>query len=158
MSNSNSNSLKISDHFYLEEVSTTQHRNIPNEPPQEVINTAIYVAMKMETMRALLGNKPISVSSWYRSPKLNAAVGGSTTSQHLKGEAVDFICPAFGTPYEIAHKLNQHKLAVGFDQLIYEGNWVHISFVVPPRVPRLEALTWMLDKSYKSGILAKRSA
>lgn len=151
-------SMKISDHFYLEEVYTTAHKEINNYPPQEVINTAMYVAMKMEVVRSLLGNNSINVHSWYRCPALNAAVGGSKKSQHLKGEAIDFSCNKFGTPLEIATKLNSHKVAIGFDQLIYEGGWVHISFVVPPRVPRLEALTYMLDKSYKSGILAKRSA
>lgn len=150
--------MKISDHFHLEEVYTTSNKLIDNHPPQSVINTAIYVAMKMEIVRALLCNNAINVHSWYRCPALNAAVGGSKKSQHMLGEAVDFTCNKFGTPLEIANKLNAHKVSVGFDQLIYEGGWVHISFVVPPRVPRLEALTYMLDKSYKSGILAKRSA
>jgi len=87
-------------------------------------------AAHMERVRAALGNKSIHVNSFYRSPAVNAAVGSKSTSQHLLGEAVDFICPAFGTPVEICRKLIELHDLIRFDQLILEHSWVHISFTV----------------------------
>lgn len=148
--------MKLSEHFYLEELSTSSHKEIDNFPPQSIVSTGLYIAECMEAVRAILDSKPISISSWYRSPKLNAAVGGSKNSQHMKGEAVDFICPQFGTPYDVARKLSMHKDKLLIDQLIYEGTWVHISFVIPPRVPRLEALTYLGKGKYLSGIQLRK--
>jgi len=147
--------MKISDHFTYEEFVTTK-TGLKNDPPSSKLGLAVYIAQQMEKVRALLESKPIHVESWYRSQEVNKAVGGSKKSQHLEGEAVDFTCPDYGTPYEICQKLSQHKLVLRFDQLIYEGTWVHISFISPPRVPRLEVLTCMLDKSYQVGLILKR--
>ena len=146
----------ITDHFTLEEVLTTTHTDIVNRLPQEVFPTIVHTAQRMEIVRALLGNNPIKVNSWYRSKLLNKRVGGSKRSQHLAGEAVDFTCESFGTPYEICQKLILHKQKLWIDQLIYEGSWVHISFVSPPRVPRLEVLTYMVDESYRNGLILNR--
>ena len=51
------------------------------------------------------GNKPVLISSGYRSPKLNKAIGGSSTSAHMSGLAADFSCPGFGTPLAICKEL-----------------------------------------------------
>lgn len=147
--------MKISEHFSYYELIVTS-TGLPNDPPNSLLPEAIYTAQQMEAVRAVLGNKSIRVNSWYRSPAVNKAVGGSSKSQHTKCEAVDFICPGYGTPYQVCQKLAQHKEKLKIDQLIYEGTWVHISFVSPPRVPRLEVLTYMLDKSYQSGLHLKR--
>ena len=89
----------------------------------------------MERVRELLGNVAIKVNSAYRSPAVNKAVGGSKTSAHTLGYAVDFT--AYGhTPLTIANTLAKSDLK--FDQLIYEGTWVHISF--DPKMRR-EVLT-----------------
>lgn len=149
------NSVKLSDHFTLAEACVTS-TGISNVPPTHILSNMLHTALKMEDVRKLLDSNPIRVNSWYRSEKVNRAVGGSSTSQHTKGEAVDFTCEGYGTPYEICQKLSQHKLALRFDQLIYEGTWVHVSFLIPPRVPRLEVLTYMLDKSYQSGLTLNR--
>jgi zinc D-Ala-D-Ala carboxypeptidase len=58
---------------------------------------------------------------------VNRAVGGSRTSAHRTGHAVDFVCPAFGTPAQVAAHLAKHL--TNFDQLIEEfGGWVHVGF------------------------------
>lgn len=121
--------MQLSKYFTLAEftVSQTASRNgINNNPPEEVLERLIHTAECMEKVRKLLGN-PINISSGYRSPELNAAVKGATTSQHLTGEACDFTCPRFGTPRQIVDKIR--KSAIDFDQLILEfDSWVHISF------------------------------
>ena len=91
------------------------------------MDTLILTADRMEKVRALLGDKPITVLSGYRSPAVNKAVGGSKTSAHMTGHAVDFICPRFGTPAQVAAHLAKHL--TGFDQIIEEfGEWVHVGF------------------------------
>jgi hypothetical protein len=81
----------------------------------------------MEMVRELLGSKPISISSGYRSPALNAAVRGQISSQHQLGEACDFTCPSFGTPADIVKAIVASD--VPYDQVIQEFNsWVHVSF------------------------------
>ena len=149
--------MKITEHFTLEEAIHTG-TGLKNILTTEAAYTIHCTAVKMELVREYLDNNSIHVNSWYRSEAVNAAVGGSKKSQHLTGEAVDFTCEDFGTPYEICQRLSAKKLDLQFDQLIYEGTWVHISFCIPTRVPRLEVLTCMIDKSYLSGLILNRGA
>lgn len=127
--------IKLSDYFTLDEmtVSQTASRNdIDNTPPAAIVETLTKTAKRMDHVRRLLG-RPINVLSGYRSPEVNAAVGGSRTSSHMTGEAVDFICPNFGTPEQVFNKIKES--GVDFDQLIVEfGRWVHIGF--GPRMRR----------------------
>ncbi|MBX9706862.1 MAG: DUF882 domain-containing protein [Caulobacteraceae bacterium] len=121
---------RLSDHFTLAELThsnTALRRGLDNTPPPEVLDQLILTADRMEGVRQLLGDRPIKVSSGYRSPAVNRAVGGSRTSAHRTGHAVDFTCPDFGTPAEVAAHLAKHL--TDFDQLIEEfGGWVHIGF------------------------------
>jgi putative chitinase len=85
-----------------------------------------HAALGMELVRQLLG-QPIHVNSWYRSPELNKAVGGSPTSDHVTGFAVDFICPTYGNPEQIVRAIVNST--IDYKQVIYEfSSWVHISF------------------------------
>ena len=78
---------------------------------------------------------PIKINSFFRSAELNTAIGGSTRSQHCKGQAMD-IDDTFGraTNAEMYHFIKEH---LDFDQMIWEfgdddnPNWVHISYVSP---------------------------
>jgi zinc D-Ala-D-Ala carboxypeptidase len=117
---------QLTAHFALEELACTQHREFDNTPPPEVVGTLRTTAARMEDVRRRLGDRVISVSSGYRCPALNRAVGGSRTSAHLTGDAVDFNCYGFGDPLAVCRTLAQSDIA--FDQLIEEGTWVHISF------------------------------
>jgi zinc D-Ala-D-Ala carboxypeptidase len=117
---------KLTAHFALEELACTQHRDVDNTPPPEVIPNLRATAVRMEEVRRLLGDRVITVSSGYRSPTLNRAVGGARTSAHLDGHAVDFNCYGFGSPKAVCRAIAHADL--DFDQLIEEGTWVHISF------------------------------
>lgn len=114
----------LSDHFSLEELTVTR-QPLNNKPPRDVIPHLANTAREMEKIRDLLGT-PILVSSGYRSKAVNHAVGGSETSDHMEGWAVDFISPRYGTPLAICKAIV--KAGIKFDQLIEEGTWVHISF------------------------------
>ncbi len=119
----------LSPNFSLEELTLSQSASragLDNTPSSAVLATLTNTAKNLEAVRSLL-NKPILVSSGYRSPLVNKSVGGAAKSQHVEGKAVDFTCPQFGTPRQIVDKLKGSNIK--FDQLILEfDRWVHISF------------------------------
>lgn len=128
--------MKLTPHFTLEELTQSQTASrlgIDNTPPPDVIENLTRTAQCLEAVRKVL-DKPITISSGYRSPRLNKAVKGAANSQHVTGQAVDFICPAFGTPQEIVNAIL--KAGILFDQLILEfppNGWVHMSVSAKPR-------------------------
>jgi zinc D-Ala-D-Ala carboxypeptidase len=134
---------KLSEHFTLEEMTVSQNAaraGISNIPAGQELENLGILAKRMELVRSLLGNVPITVSSGYRSPEVNKLAGGATNSAHLSGLACDFIAPGFGDPLAICHKLEEHKDELQYDQLIHEfASWVHIGFTRGD--PRLMALT-----------------
>lgn len=145
--------MKLSPHFTLAEAtysSTAITKGIANKPDATQLEQMTHTANKMETVRELLGGRPINVTSWFRSAEVNKAVGGSATSDHMTGASVDFKCPRYGTPREIARYLSQHKETLGYDQLILEPTWVHISF--PVGRSRKQDLTYVKGKPFKQGI------
>lgn len=117
-------------HFTLDEFTTSQtaaRRGIDNAPPPDVLAALRRTAIGLEMVRLRLG-APVIVSSGYRSAALNDAVGGSKASQHIRGEAVDFVCPGFGAPRHVIDALVDS--GIEFDQMILEFDaWVHMSFV-----------------------------
>jgi len=121
---------RISPHFFLSEFLVTQHRELNNTPPPELMDNCYFLADRMEIIRSALNNAPITATSVYRSPAVNRAVGGSIDSDHMKFLACDFICPSFGTPLEICRFIDTMgcRELFRFDQLIYEFTWVHIGF------------------------------
>lgn len=128
--------MNLTPHFALEELIATQHRRIDNTPPPDVVERLRQTALLLEQVRMRLG-VPIIVSSGYRCAALNAAVGGVPGSQHLTGQAVDFIAPGFGPPTTVMSALVDS--GIEYDQLIVEyGRWVHISWA--PQGRRHQAL------------------
>ena len=126
--------MNLSKHFTLSEATfsqTAKRKGIDNTPDAETIENMKQQAIGMEQIRELLGH-PIRVSSWYRGPKLNAAVGGSKTSAHMDGFATDFTCSGYGNVLEICRAIMDSTIE--FDQLIREfddengGGWCHCSF------------------------------
>jgi len=122
---------RISDHFTWDEATITLQRDpatgltLPNQPDPDTATRLVHTFQQMEKVRALLG-KPIVVHSAYRSPAVNAAVGGAKQSQHMRGEAVDFHVADL-TIRETFEQLRRSDLR--FDQLIEEAaTWVHVSF------------------------------
>jgi zinc D-Ala-D-Ala carboxypeptidase len=133
---------QITKNFTLSEFlesETALRKGIPNTPTPAALKALTECTIPgMQRVRDLLAS-PIVVSSGYRAPAVNRAVGGSSTSQHCMGEACDFKAPGFGTPLEIARFIVANKAKIGFDQIIQEGAWVHISFVKAN--PRGQVLT-----------------
>ena len=127
---------KISKHIsYKEGVysTTALRRNIANNPNKEQLNNMKLIAEKIfEPLRVWVGG-PIKINSFFRGADLNKAIGGSTRSQHMKGQAMD-IDDTFGhkTNAEMYHYIKDN---LDFDQMIWEfgdddnPNWVHISYV-----------------------------
>jgi zinc D-Ala-D-Ala carboxypeptidase len=129
---------RITPSFYLSEFLITQQRGLDNMPKAvQLANIRNVLAPGMQAVRELLG-APVLISSGYRSPAVNKAVGGTSRSQHCQGLAADFTAPHFGSPLEICRKILD-STAIRFDQLIHEGSWVHISFVASE--PRRQVLT-----------------
>lgn len=151
---------KLTTNFFLSEVTDSQiasRLGLNNNISLPVYETAIKVANKMEEVRTLLRHAPISINSWYRSPAVNNAVGGSRNSQHCTAEAVDFTARRFGTPQEICMHLAKYANDLEFDQLIFEHTWVHISFnFTKPRPARKQILTLLDNKKYAIGITDKK--
>ncbi|HAF44680.1 MAG TPA: peptidase M15 [Gallionellaceae bacterium] len=151
--------LRLTDHFSLDEMlrsDTALRLGINNSnPPFEVVRNLGLLADTMERVRAQLG-VPIYISSGYRCPALNAAIGGAKTSAHMHGLAVDFIAPDFGSPLEVAQKIAGSL--IDYDQLIHEGAWVHLA--ISRHNNRCEELTAHFDKgrvSYTAGLSLSRN-
>lgn len=135
---------------------TGKRLRIVNSIPEDIKPAVLNTMKKMDIIREHLGF-PIEVLSGYRSPELNKAVKGSAKSWHCRGQAVDFICPKFGSPYEICKavlELAHKNPEVRFNELIHEyGTWVHVAFPLPGRKADMEILTvtkkgtvWGLNK------------
>ena len=136
--------MRLTDNFDLSEFVVSQEaarRGIDNTPPADVIENLYLLAMALEEVRARLG-QPIVISSGYRSPALNAAVGGAANSAHVIGFAADLTCPGFGAPLPVCKAIATLP-GFRYDQVIHEfRGWCHLS--VDPR-GRMQTLT--IDRS-----------
>jgi zinc D-Ala-D-Ala carboxypeptidase len=121
--------MKLSEHFSLEEMLRSEsaiRHDIPNVPENDeiIINLKLLCENSLEPLRAMIG-KSIHVLSGYRNLEVNKLVGGAKTSQHLKGQAVDFVIPGMN----LKSLFEFTKRNIIFDQLIYEfDSWIHISY------------------------------
>ena len=126
--------VRLSENFTLQEFTksqTAERRGIDNTPVDGHIENA--KALFENVVQKIRDNFGVTIiNSGYRSGDLNYAIGGSNTSQHCKGEAVDIECP--GTPnYDVAKWIEEN---LDFDQLILEfytpgipdSGWVHVSY------------------------------
>lgn len=111
---------------------TARRRGIDNRPSATVcVRLTQLIEQLLDPIRAVWGS-PIAVNSGYRCPKLNAAVGGVATSQHLKGEAADITVGSTADNKRLFDKILEMQAAgrIAFDQLIDESGykWIHISY------------------------------
>ena len=126
--------MRLSPHFQLHEFTRSQtaaRRGIDNRPPPEAVAALGRLCETLlEPVRARFG-RPVLVSSGYRAPALNRAIGGAANSQHVRGEAVDIEIAGIANP-ALAVWIRDH---LAFDQLILEAHvpgdpqsgWVHLS-------------------------------
>jgi hypothetical protein len=134
--------MKLSPHFNLDEFTRSDYatrHGIDNTPPGFVLSNLRVLATRLERVRLVLG-APLFITSGYRCPELNRAIGGSLTSAHVGGLAADFIAPEYGSPFAVARAIEANGDEIDFDQLIYEGKWVHVGFTQLTQ-PRREVLT-----------------
>ena len=128
--------MNLSPHFTVAEFTASQtaaRRGIDNSLPASLLMAAGDTALMLEQIRDKLSRLagrtvPIIITSGYRCPDLNTAIGSSAGSDHIRAMAADFRAPAYGTPYEIARALAPHVSELEIGQLIHEyGGWVHVS-------------------------------
>lgn len=133
----------MTEHFTLEELTHTDHRELENIPNETELANIQRLAEFLERVKTLLGGKPIMVNSAFRSKAVNDAVGSKDTSQHRVGCAADIRVPGM-TPDQVVRAVIGSDL--GYDQVIREfDRWTHISIPnVAGGVPRKQAL--IIDK------------
>lgn len=129
--------MKLSKNLSLSEVTksnTAKRLGIDNTPSQEVIENLKQTAEKIFQPIREYFDCPIHVSSGYRSPELNRAIGGSRTSEHCLGFALDLDQDGMDSPITNADIFNYAHQYLKFNQLIWEfgddenPGWVHISY------------------------------
>ena len=136
--------MNLSEHFTLEELTHTDHREFDNTPNEAERANLERLALFLEQVKGVLGGKPIMVNSAFRSKAVNDAVGSKDSSQHRMACAADIRVPGM-TPDEVVRTIISS--GIGYDQIIREfDRWTHIS--VPntkDMTPRRQAL--IIDKS-----------
>ena len=153
--------VRLSENFTLQEFTKSQtaiRKGLDNTPAEAHIENAKELfANVVQKVRDNFG--VTIINSGYRGPDLNYAIGGSNTSQHTRGQAVDIECP--GTPnYDVAKWIEDN---LEFDQLILEfytpgipdSGWVHVSYKTEEN--RKQCLTAMKENGktiYKPGLVA----
>ena len=131
--------MELSPHFSLEEMCATSQRALAATNAEEAQDyrtslTALCTSL-LEPVRGKFG--PVSIHSGFRGPSLNAAIGGSKTSQHMKGQAADFHCPAAALDDVFRWIVLDSGLHYG--QAILEAHrpgpptWIHLSLGIPYR-------------------------
>ena len=124
--------MQLTEHFTLSEFvrsETATNRHIDNTPTPEVIdNLRALCRNVLEPARVAFG-APIYITSGYRCPALNKAVGGKPTSQHLRGEAADLQVRGVENLRKLYNVIKSRGM---FDQLLFESNgatkWIHVSY------------------------------
>jgi zinc D-Ala-D-Ala carboxypeptidase len=152
--------VRLSENFSLQEYTKSQtatRQGLDNTPNEDHMASAkLLFENVVQKVRDHFGVTVIN--SGYRGPALNTAVGGSSNSQHCKGEAVDIECPGIGN-YDVAKWIEDN---LDFDQLILEfytpgipdSGWVHVSYKSEGN--RKQSLTAMKEDRktvYKPGLI-----
>ena len=136
--------MNLSEHFTLEELTHTDHRQFDNTPNASEMANLVRLATFLEDVKTVLGNKPVIINSAFRCKAVNDAVGSRDTSQHRIACAADIRIPGM-TPDEVVKTVMAAGL--GYDQIIREfDRWTHISIPNNPEdKPRQQAL--IIDRS-----------
>lgn len=149
--------MNLTPHFTLAEFTRSnkaQQLGLDNTPTSGALANLKRTAQMLERVRAHL-DVPIIITSGYRGPVLNKAVGGATSSDHLQGQAADIVAPKYGRPYDVAKALVPHINALGIGQIIYEksgsSEWVHVSTRMPDK-PVNRVITVVVGKGAQLGV------
>lgn len=147
--------MRLTPHFRLSELTysdTAVSLGNKNIPTKEHLANLQELAKTLERVRKVLGNNAIIISSGYRNPEVNKAVGGSPTSDHANGLAADFSCPGYGSVQMVCEAIRDS--GIKFDQLIFEQrgstHWAHLGI---GRRMRQQALSWSPSQGYVNGVV-----
>ena len=151
--------MQLTKNFSLREFTKSQtadRKGLDNTPPQDIIPKLSFLATQiLEPLRERI-QKPIIITSGYRTQELSLAIGSSQLSQHCKGEAVDIEALGMST-LSLAEMIINH---FDFDQVILEcfskekgldSGWVHCSLMSGDN--RKEVLTYTKEKGYEKGLV-----
>lgn len=153
--------MQLTEHFKLEEMTvspTAKRLGLRNTPtPEHIANMKYCCEMILEPVRAEFG--PVKINSSYRAPLVNKAVGGSKTSQHVNGQAIDFEVPGVDNK-KVADWIADN---LEFDQVILEfytagdknSGWVHASI---KKVGKNRKQRMIATKSKAGGTVYKQVA
>jgi hypothetical protein len=135
--------MNLTEHFTLEELTHTDHRELENTPNETELANIQRLAEFLEAVKTVLEGKPIMVNSAFRSKAVNDAVGSKDTSQHRVGCAADIRVPSM-TPDAVVRAIIASDLP--YDQVIREfDRWTHVSITNQAgATPRKQAL--IIDK------------
>ena len=150
--------MRLTPNFHLREFTRSQtaaRAGIPNEPSKNQIATLRFWCEEIGEPARERFDAPVRISSGFRSPALNKAVGGSPNSQHQRGEAADFEVVGHSN-LEVARFVRDELF---FDQLILEfwdgrdphSGWIHCSVTRGCRA-RGEVLQMVKGKGYVRGL------
>lgn len=115
--------FKLSELIHSDKANQYAINNMPDI--NSLDNLLDLICFCLQPVRDKIG-KPMIITSGFRCPEVNKLVGGKTNSQHLKGQAADFIIKGM-TPQQIVFKIA--TMGIEYDQLINEyDKWVHISY------------------------------
>ena len=123
--------MNLTEHFTLEELTATSHRQFDNTPNDAEMANLVKLAEFLEQVKAALDGKPVMINSAFRCKQVNDSVGSKDTSQHRTGCAADFRVPGM-TPDTVVRAI----IAAGlpYDQIIREFDaWTHVSISDKPR-------------------------
>ena len=149
--------MNLTPHFTLHEFARTGHRALAEDNyvhAKEHYASLVAVASMLEVIREHYGS-PVIVHSGYRSPRLNAAIGGSKRSQHMLGEAADF--HVVGADLRDVWEWIWKESGIDFGQIILEGavaghpTWIHLSLGAPwrPAARCGEVYSWDAEGGYR---------
>lgn len=149
--------MRLSEHFTYEELifsETAARQKISNKPPKEIVDELKRLCLEaLEPLRGVL-NRPVIVTSGYRSGIVNALVGGSKHSAHVHGRAADVRVHGVD-PIDVCYAVMD--AGVPYDQLIHEfGAWCHVAIAPIGALPRKQLLT--IDRyGTRTGLLLVRT-
>lgn len=128
--------MNLSPNFTLEELTRTdnralfqKNRDMATASPAVQANLTRVAVELLEPIRALF-KVPVQINSGYRCPELNAAVGGSANSQHVRGEAADMVIRGYESEaqeIEAVRKIRKELPDMKFGQMLVEFGCIHIS-------------------------------
>jgi uncharacterized protein YcbK (DUF882 family) len=135
--------MNLSQHFTLEELTHTDHREFDNTPTDKELANLVRLAEFLEVVRAVLDDRNILINSAFRSKAVNDSVGSKDSSQHRTGCAADIRVPGM-TPDEVVKFIRSADIE--YDQVIREfDRWTHVSIPLEGAKPRKTAL--IIDKT-----------